>query len=111
MVEIACVGGSLFAFIILDRIGRVRSMQVSCLLWAIGTIIWITSAGNLGQLYAGRFLAGLGIGFTPVIAPTYIAEVAPRTVRGACVCIFSGSVVSWPCSSLLLCETQRFGTK
>ncbi len=35
---------------------------------------------------------GLGIGQTTVVAPTYLAECAPRSIRGLCICIFSGSV-------------------
>ena len=35
---------------------------------------------------------GLGIGQTTVVAPAYLAEIAPRSVRGLCICIFSGCV-------------------
>jgi MFS family permease len=35
---------------------------------------------------------GLGIGQTTVVAPAYLAEAAPRSIRGLCICIFSGSV-------------------
>jgi MFS family permease len=56
MVQIACVGGSLAAFLLLDRIGRVRTLQCSCVLWIVGIVIVLTSSGNLGQLYAGRFI-------------------------------------------------------
>lgn len=31
--------------------------------------------GNLGAVYAGRFVAGLGVGQTPVVAPVYLAEI------------------------------------
>ncbi|SOV02971.1 uncharacterized protein UDID_06134 [Ustilago sp. UG-2017a] len=34
--------------------------------------------------YAGRFIAGLGVGFTPVVAPVYLAEIAPNAIRGLC---------------------------
>jgi MFS family permease len=52
----------------------------------------MTAAGNYGQVLAGRFVMGLGIGQTAVVAPTYLAEAAPRSIRGLCICIFSGSV-------------------
>jgi MFS family permease len=52
----------------------------------------MTSAGNYGQVLAGRFVMGLGIGQTTVVAPAYLAEAAPRSIRGLCICIFSGSV-------------------
>ena len=52
----------------------------------------MTNNGRLGQVYAGRFIAGLGIGQTTVIAPVYLSEIAPKSVRGLCTCTFSGSV-------------------
>ena len=48
--------------------------------------------GHLGAVYAGRFIAGLGVGQTPVVGPVYIAEIAPASIRGLCTCIFTGFV-------------------
>lgn len=92
MVQIGSVGGALLAFILSDRIGRVWATRQLCVVWIVGIIIYITSDGRLGQLYAGRFIAGLGIGQTTVVAPTYLAEVSPRSIRGLCICAFSGCV-------------------
>jgi MFS family permease len=55
-------------------------------------LLFLTNNGRLGQVYAGRFIAGLGIGQTAVIAPVYPSEIAPKSVRGLCTCAFSGSV-------------------
>lgn len=33
------------------------------------------NGGNLGAVYAGRFVAGLGVGQTVVVAPVYLAEI------------------------------------
>lgn len=44
------------------------------------------------MVYAGRFIMGLGIGQTTVVAPSYLAEVSPKFTRGFAVCMFSGSV-------------------
>jgi MFS family permease len=46
--------------------------------------------GNLGAVYAGRFIAGLGVGQTTVVGPVYLAEIAPASIRGLCTCIFAG---------------------
>lgn len=48
--------------------------------------------GSLGAVYAGRFIAGLGVGQTPVIGPIYLGEVAPACIRGLCTCFFTGAV-------------------
>ena len=48
--------------------------------------------GNLGAVYAGRFIAGLGVGQTTVVGPVYLAEIAPAPIRGLCTCMFTGFV-------------------
>lgn len=92
MVQIGCVGGSLIAFLVCDRIGRIWATRLLCLLWILGISIFMAAEGNLGMIYAGRFVAGLGVGMTPVVGPVYIAEIAPASVRGLCTCWFTGSV-------------------
>jgi len=74
------------------RPGRLWATRQLCTIWIVGVIIFITSNGRYGQVLAGRFIMGLGIGQTTVVAPTYLAEAAPRSIRGLCICIFSGSV-------------------
>ncbi|KAL2262774.1 hypothetical protein VTK26DRAFT_68 [Humicola hyalothermophila] len=92
MVQIGSVGGALIAFLICDRIGRIWATRLLCLLWFVGIVLFMASSGHLGVIYAGRFIAGLGIGQTPVVGPVYIAEIAPASIRGLCTCIFTGFV-------------------
>ncbi|KAI4718630.1 MFS quinate transporter [Aureobasidium sp. EXF-10727] len=94
MVQLGSIFGALFAFPITDRIGRIWAVRELCLVWVAGISIFLGAAahGSLSMVYAGRFIAGLGIGQTTVVAPTYLAEVAPKSIRGLCVGIFSGSV-------------------
>ena len=66
MVQIGSVGGALLAFILADRIGRLWATRQLCILWILGVVIFLTNNGNLAQVYAGRFIAGLGIGQTTV---------------------------------------------
>ena len=94
MVQIGSVLGAIIAFVLTDRLGRLWATRQLCALWMIGIVIFVSSAatGSIGQLYAGRFIAGMGIGQTTVVAPTYLAEISPRFTRGLSVCMFSGSV-------------------
>lgn len=92
MVQIGSVGGAGLAFLLCDRIGRLWATRQLCLIWILGVVIFLTNGGRLGQVYAGRFIAGLGIGQTTVVAPVYLSEIAPKSVRGLCTCAFSGSV-------------------
>lgn len=86
------VRGTILAFFVHDHIGRVKSLQLLCVLWISGFVICITSFGNYGQLLAGRFIGGMGIGQTAVVGPTYLAEVAPQSIRGAMTSVFAASV-------------------
>ncbi|KAM7201573.1 quinate permease [Naviculisporaceae sp. PSN 640] len=92
MVQLGSVAGALIAFVICDKIGRIWATRQLCLLWIFGIAIFMGSNGNLGAIYAGRFIAGLGVGQTPVVGPVYIAEIAPASIRGLCTCIFTGFV-------------------
>ena len=84
----------LVAFFLTDRIGRLWATRFLCVLWVSGISIFLASSatGSVGMIYAGRFIAGIGIGQTTVVAPTYLAETAPRAIRGLCVCAFAGAV-------------------
>lgn len=67
------------------------------LLWiAIAYIISAIGSGlssGLGMLIAFRFLGGLAIGGSSVLAPVYIAEVSPAERRGMLVGFFQLSIV------------------
>ncbi|CAI7655023.1 hypothetical protein PCG10_000505 [Penicillium crustosum] len=92
MVQIGSVGGALFAFLVCDRIGRIWATRQLCVLWILGMAIFMGNSGSLGAVYAGRFIAGLGVGQTVVVAPVYLAEIAPASIRGLCTCVFTGFV-------------------
>jgi MFS family permease len=66
MVQIGSVAGAALAFVLADRIGRLWATRQLCVLWILGIVIFLTNGGRLGQVYAGRFIAGLGIGQTTV---------------------------------------------
>lgn len=63
------------AFVVCDRIGRIWATRQLCLLWILGIAIFMGNNGSLGAVYAGRFIAGLGVGQTVVVAPVYLAEI------------------------------------
>ncbi|KAI0965789.1 major facilitator superfamily transporter quinate [Xylaria arbuscula] len=92
MVQVGSVAGALIAFLVCDRIGRIWATRQLCVLWIVGIAIFMGHGNSLGAVYAGRFIAGLGVGQTPVVGPIYIAEVAPASIRGLCTCIFTGAV-------------------
>jgi len=73
--------GAWFAGRIADRFGRKSVMVVGGLLFAIGAV-GSAFAFATWDLIIWRVIGGLGVGVASVIAPTYIAEVAPAYIRG-----------------------------
>lgn len=76
-----------------DKIGRKKT-----LIW-IGVLFFVTSVGaalandvNLFMFF--RFVSGLSIGASSVVAPVYISEVAPPKYRGRMVISFQLNVVA-----------------
>ncbi|KAI5970093.1 hypothetical protein CANMA_000917 [Candida margitis] len=91
MVQLGSIGGAIIAMKSVDYFGRIRALQVTCIIWVVGVIIEISS-NSVGQLYAGRLIEGLAIGQTTSIGPVYLSEVAPSPIRGIANCIFAGAV-------------------
>ncbi|WP_312881118.1 sugar porter family MFS transporter [Thermomonospora cellulosilytica] len=78
---LGCAAGAWLAGPLADRIGRVRTMLVAALLFvvsSIGSALAVTPY----DLTFWRLMAGLAIGAASVIAPAYIAEIAPAHLRG-----------------------------
>jgi sugar porter (SP) family MFS transporter len=83
-VSIALLGSALGAWYagrLADRFGRVRTMQVAAILLAVGAV-GAGLAGSVAWLMAWRVIAGIGVGMASVVAPAYIAEISPASIRG-----------------------------
>lgn len=88
VIAIATAGAvpGAFASIKLNQMyGRLWSLRIFTLIYMAGVIGQACSNGNLGALYASRFIGGIGIGATTVMPSIYIAEVAPSCIRGLAV--------------------------
>jgi MFS transporter, SP family, arabinose:H+ symporter len=75
-----------------DRFGRKAT-----LLW-IGVLYLLGAAGsavasNVWVFIAARFIGGLGIGISTVVAPMYISEIAPPKHRGRLAGMFQFNIV------------------
>jgi sugar porter (SP) family MFS transporter len=76
--------GAIIAGDISDAFGRRTTIILGCLVFIIGVILQVASAG-LGLLVAGRLVAGFGVGFVSAIIILYMSEIAPKKIRGAIV--------------------------
>jgi SP family arabinose:H+ symporter-like MFS transporter len=67
-----------------DRLGRRPVLMMAAVLFAISAAASAV-APNFIALVAARMLGGLGVGAALIIAPMYIAEIAPAAMRGRLV--------------------------
>jgi sugar porter (SP) family MFS transporter len=75
-----------------DQFGARTVLRVIGLLYAVSALGCALS-WNLTSFIAFRFLTGVAIGASSVLAPVYIAEVAPAPRRGALVGLFQINIV------------------
>ncbi|MER5877584.1 MULTISPECIES: sugar porter family MFS transporter [unclassified Streptomyces] len=78
---IGCAIGAATAGRIADRIGRIRCMQISAVLFTISAV-GSALPFALWDLAFWRIIGGFAIGMASVIGPAYIAEVSPAAYRG-----------------------------
>jgi MFS transporter, SP family, arabinose:H+ symporter len=94
-VSIALIGtviGSLFGSRPSDAYGRKNTLYfvaIAFLLSSVGTAL----ASDWYVFLVFRFLGGLGVGTSSVVAPVYISEVSPADRRGRLVALFQFNIV------------------
>jgi sugar porter (SP) family MFS transporter len=91
VVLLGCMLGAVLAGGVADRIGRRRTLSAAGMVFLAGALV-SAFAPNEAVLLAGRFIVGIGIGFSSVVAPLYISEVAPAQSRGALVSLYQFAI-------------------
>ncbi len=84
VVAVALLGCALGAWSggrLADRWGRTKVMVFGAVLFFASSVLSAIAFSAL-DLALWRFMAGVGIGIASVIAPAYIAEIAPARLRG-----------------------------
>jgi SP family arabinose:H+ symporter-like MFS transporter len=67
-----------------DRIGRKKVLVLASILFFISAVYSALSP-DFANLVIARMIGGLGVGAALIIAPMYIAEIAPAAIRGKLV--------------------------
>lgn len=87
VVSISMIGAALGAAMsgrASDALGRRRLIFTGALLFFVGSA-GMAIAPSVEWLIVSRFVDGVGMGFASVVAPLYISEIAPPSVRGSLV--------------------------
>ncbi len=83
-VVFGAMAGNLLAGPLSDRFGRKRVLIVVAALFTISAT-WSALATGYTEFIIARIIGGIGIGGAILIAPVYIAEIAPPRLRGSLV--------------------------
>lgn len=89
---VGCIAGCMAAGPVADYLGKKKGLGLCALCFALSSV-GMLFATNLQQFVLWRLIGGLGIGAASVIAPNYIAEIAPTRVRGRCVTLYQLGIV------------------
>ncbi|KAI1121528.1 MFS sugar transporter-like protein [Nemania abortiva] len=73
--------GAGFAGLAGDHLGRRLTIMMGALIFILGGGLQ-TGAQTINYLYAGRALAGTGVGFLTMIIPVYQSEISHPSIRG-----------------------------
>jgi MFS family permease len=96
----SAAGGWLAGFLS-DRIGRVRTMQVTILLFSLGSLASAFTQ-NVDQLTLARMLLGLGFGGEAAVAAVTLSEVVSSKHRGCAMGFYQSSyAVGWGLAILI----------
>ncbi|KAH7026420.1 general substrate transporter [Microdochium trichocladiopsis] len=64
-----------------DKFGRRLTIMAGAIIFLVGGALQ-TAAQTLNYLYAGRLIAGVGVGFLTMIIPVYQSEIVHPSIRG-----------------------------
>jgi len=84
--------GNISAGPLSDRYGRKPVLIFAALLFSVSAI-WSALATSYLQFVVARIIGGVGIGSAILIAPIYIAEIAPPKLRGSLVSLNQLNIV------------------
>ena len=91
-VIFGAMAGNAMAGPLSDRLGRRNVLIVTAILFTISAL-WSAMATNYVTFVTARIIGGVGIGGAILIAPIYIAEVAPPSLRGSLVSLNQLNIV------------------
>jgi len=109
IVSLGAMFGALCGGPLSDKFGRKKVVILSSFFFIISAI-GLAFSPNVLWIICGRFVVGFAIGVSSATAPLYIAELAPRSIRGMLVtmnqlCITIGILASY-LIGLALAEIQ-----
>lgn len=63
-------------------LGRRKALMLSSAVFCVGALIQTIDTHSMGAFFAGRVIAGVGLGAATVVVPMYSSEMCPKELRG-----------------------------
>jgi len=90
---IGCLIGSACSGALADRFGLRKALYGCAACFALSSAgVWL--AASFPQYVFWRIVGGIGIGAASIVAPMYIAEIAPAAIRGRLVVFYQFGIVT-----------------
>lgn len=93
LLTAGCFFGAIGAVFSNEALGRRYTLMIFSVIFLIGAAIQTGAHHSIGQIYAGRVIAGLGIGGMSAVTPVFVSESAPAKVRGRISGLFQEMLV------------------
>ncbi|KAH9210168.1 H(+)/hexose cotransporter 1 [Leptodontidium sp. 2 PMI_412] len=84
--------GALLAAPVADFFGRKVALLTYGFVFLAGAVM--QEFPNLPLFLAGRFIAGLAVGATSTLTPTFLSEWAPKSIRGSCTALYNTAIIT-----------------
>lgn len=95
ILEIGAMVSSLLVSLILEKIGRKRTILLGTIVFILGGSLQ-SFAANLWVFGVGRVFSGFGVGILSTVVPLYQCEISPVEERGKLVCgEFTGNITGY----------------
>lgn len=89
---LGCLVGAGFSGILADRFGRKKLLMFAALIFIVSAY-FTGAADTLTIFLLARLIGGIGIGMASNLSPMYIAEIAPKELRGKLVSLNQLTIV------------------
>lgn len=93
LLTAGCFFGSIFAAYLNDRFGRRYSLMFFSVVFLFGGALQVGAHHEIGLIYGGRVVAGLGVGGMSSITPVFVSENCPPKIRGRVAGLFQEFLV------------------
>jgi SP family myo-inositol transporter-like MFS transporter 13 len=102
MTLLGAAFGSLLGGPVADKFGRKLTILLADVLFLVGCIVMAITP-SIPILVVGRFIVGLGVGVAAMVVPIYLAEIAPKNIRGTLVNLNVVFIASGQFIALVVC--------